>query len=106
MPIPLPESIRSILDTLVFHVELDTAKDKADVKLTVTNGKDPFFTISVSGAKSSAKKITPLTGVESSEWVQDITLDQLEKVVASLEKAGVPQAYTDMLDQALEQSFG
>lgn len=102
----LPESIRSILDTLVFRVELNTAKDKADVKLTVTNGTDPFFTVSASSTKSSAKKITPLTGVESSEWAQDITLDQLEKVVASLEKAGVPQAYTDMLDQALEESFG
>ena len=102
----IPESIRSILDTLVFHLDLNTAKDKGDLKLTVSNGSANFITISLSGSKSTAKKITPLTGVESSEWLEDISLDKLEKVVESLEKAGVPQVYTDLLDQELEDSFG
>lgn len=101
----IPESIRSILDTLVFHVDLNTAKDKGDIALTVTNGSDKFFTISLNGSKGAAKKIDPAEGIEASEWAQGITLDQMEKVVASLEKAGVPQAYTDKLDEALEESF-
>ena len=102
----IPESVRSILDTLVFHVDLNTAKDKGDVSLTVSSGSAKFITLALSGTKSTAKQITPLTGVDSSEWLQDVSLDKLEKVVESLEKAGVPQAYTDLLDQELEDSFG
>ena len=102
----IPESVRSILDTLVFHVDLNTAKDKGDISLTVSSGSAKFITLALSGTKSTAKQITPLTGVDSSEWLQDVSLDKLEKVVESLEKAGVPQAYTDLLDQELEDSFG
>ena len=57
------------------------------------------------GAKSSAKKISAADGVEPEEWAEDITLDKLEKVVASIEKAGVPTAYTDMLDDWLDSNF-
>ena len=56
--------------------------------------------------KSAAKALTPLTGVESSEWLGDITGEKLGKIVESLGKAGIPQAYTDLLDQLLEESFG
>ena len=93
--------------TLVeFRVDLDTSKDKAAVALTVTNGSDKFFTLAVDGAKGAARKITPAEGIEASEWANDITLDKLEKVVAAIESAGVPTAYTDMLDAALDDAFG
>ena len=87
-------------------MDLNTAKDKGDISLTVSSGSAKFITLALSGTKSTAKQITPLTGVDSSEWLQDVSLDKLEKVVESLEKAGVPQAYTDLLDQELEDSFG
>ncbi len=102
----LPESIRSILDTLVFRLDLNTGKDKADVKLTVSSGSAKFITVATETKKSAAKAITPLTGVESSEWLGDVTVDKLQKIVESLGKAGIPQAYTDLLDQLLEESFG
>ncbi len=102
----IPEALNAILDTLVFDFELDTSKDKAAVTFTLTNGKDKLITIAIDGKKTSAKKISaPADGVESSVWAQSITLDTLEKVVASMEKAGVPTAYTDMLETALEDSF-
>ena len=65
-----------------------------------------FITIAADTEKSAAKALTPLTGVESSEWLGDITGEKLGKIVESLGKAGVPQAYTDLLDQLLEESFG
>ena len=98
--------MRSILETLVFRLDLNTGKDKADVKLTVSNGSAKFITIATETEKSKAKAITPLTGVESSEWLGDITGEKLSKIVESLGKAGIPQAYTDLLDQLLEESFG
>ena len=101
----IPESLLSILDTLEFHVDLDTSKDKAAVTLTVTNGSDKFFTLAIDGAKGAAKKITPAEGIDANEWANDITLDKLEKVVAAIESAGVPTAYTDMLDAALDNAF-
>ena len=101
----LPESVKSILDSLEIRLDLNTAKDKADVKVTLTNGSDKLITIGLNGTKSSAKKVSTVEGVEPSEWAEGITLDQLEKVVASIEKAGVPTAYTDMLDDSLENAF-
>ena len=102
----IPESIRSILDTLILRLDLNTAKDKADVKLTVTNGSEKFFSVAVNGTKGPAKDISPAEGIEASEWAEDVTLDKLEAVVATLEKAGVPTAYTDLLDEALENALG
>jgi len=102
----IPESLKGILDTLVFRLELNTSKDKAAVTLILSNGSDRLITIAAEGAKSSAKKIGTVEGVPASEWASEITLDQLEKVVASIEKAGVPAAYTDLLDQLLDSSFG
>ena len=55
--------------------------------------------------RKAAKKISAVEGVEPSDWAGDVTLDKLEKVVASIEKAGVPEAYTDLLDQALDNAF-
>ena len=101
----LPEALNGILDSLVFQFDLNTSKDKAAVSLTLTNGKDKLITIAINGKKSSAKKITTVDGIESSAWAQGITLDQLEKVVAAIEKAGGPSAYTDYLDQALDNAF-
>ena len=102
----LPESVRSILETLVFHLDMNTGKDKADIKLTVSNGSAKFITIAADTEKSAAKALTPLTGVESSEWLGDITGEKLGKIVESLGKAGVPQAYTDLLNSLLEDTFG
>ena len=102
----LPESVRSILETLVFHLDMNTGKDKADIKLTVSNGSAKFITVAADTEKSAAKALTPLTGVESSEWLGDITGEKLGKIVESLGKAGVPQAYTDLLNSLLEDTFG
>ena len=101
----LPESVRSLLESLVLRFDLNTAKDKAEITLTVSNGSEKFFSLALDGAKTGAKKLSPADGVGTSEWSEDITLDNLEKVVASIEKAGVPTAYTEMLDEALESSF-
>ena len=101
----LPESVRSLLDSLVIRLDMNTSKDKAAVTLTLSNGSDKLISISVDGAKSSAKKIATVDGVEPNEWAGEITLDQLEKVVANVEKAGVPTAYTDMIDAALDNAF-
>lgn len=101
----IPESLKGILDALVLRLELNTSKDKAAVTLILSNGSDKLITIALDGAKSSAKKISPVEGIEASDWASEITLDQLEKVVASIEKAGVPTPYTDLLDQFLDSSF-
>ena len=101
----IPEALSGILDTLTFRFDLDTSKDKAAVSLTLTNGKDKLVTIAIDGKKTSAKKISTVDGIEASEWAQEISLDKLEKVVASIEKAGVPAAYTDLLDAALDNAF-
>ena len=69
-------------------------------------GAKPRITASpFDGAKTGAKKLTTSDGVEMSKWAEDITLDRLEKVLASLEKAGVPTAYTDELDETLEEAY-
>ena len=101
----IPESLRSVLDTLVIHLDLNTGKDKANVTVAVTNGSEKLFTLAVDSTKGAAKKITPAEGIDGSEWAKDITLDKLEKVVASLEKAGLPTEYTDRLDEALDNAF-
>ena len=101
----IPESLKGILDALVLRLELNTSKDKAAVTLILSNGSDRLITIALDGARSSAKKISPVEGIEASDWASEITLDKLEKVVASIEKAGVPTPYTDLLDQFLDSSF-
>ena len=101
----LPESLKSILDSLTVRLELNTAKDKSAVTLTLLTGGDKLISIAADGAKSSAKPIAAADGVEPDEWAGDITLDKLEKVVAAIEKAGVPAAYTDFLDEALDSAF-
>ena len=100
-----PESVRSLLESLVLRFDLNTTKDKAEIRLTVSNGSENFFTLALDGAKTGAKQLTTSDGVEMDEWAEEITLDRLEKVVASIEKAGVPTAYTEILDEALESSF-
>ena len=102
---PLPESIRSLLESLVFRFDLNTGKDKAAVTLTVTNGSDKLISIAVDGTKAAGKKISPVDGVAPDEWAEDVTLDKLEKVVANIEKAGVPTGYTDLLNDALDNAF-
>ena len=102
----LPESVMSVLEALVIRFDLNTAKDKAAVTLTLSNGSDKLIAVSIDGTKSAAKKIDTVDGVDPSEWAGDITLDKLEKVVGNIEKAGVPDVYTDMLDAALDSAFG
>ena len=101
----LPESVRSLLESLVLRLDMNTSKDKAEISLSVTNGSEKFITIAVDGAKSGAKKLSPVDGAEPGDWADDITLDRLEKVVSSIEKAGAPTAYTDLLDDLLDSAF-
>ena len=101
----LPEAVKSLLDSLVIRLDLNTTRDKAAVTLTLNAGNDKLISIAVNGVKSAAKSISPVDGVEPNEWAGDITLDKLEKVVASIERAGVPTAYTDLLDAALDNAF-
>ena len=101
----LPESIKSVLEAMELRFDLNTSKDKGTVKLTLGTGTDKLISITVDGAKSSAKKISTVDGVEPNEWAEDVSLDKLEKVVANIEKAGVPTAYTDLLDQLLDNAF-
>ena len=102
----LPESAKSVLDSLTFHLDLDSSKEKSSAVVTVSAGSGTLLTISFEGSRSAAKKIAPAEGVEPADWAGDITLEKLEKVVDSLEKAGVPAAYTEMLDAALGRVFG
>ena len=100
----LPASVRSLFDSLTLRLDMNTSNDKAEIRLTVTNGSEKLVTISIDGTKAAAKKLAAVTGVEPDEWVSDISLDKLETVVANIEKAGVPVAYTDLLDAALDSA--
>ena len=102
----LPESVVSLIEDFSFRLDLDTSKSKAQITLTVLSGRDMFLTLSLDGTVAAGKNVSSVSGVEPQEWTEDISLDQLERVVSSLDRAGVPEAYTDLIDQLLDSYFG
>ena len=107
MPSGMPESLKSILDDLVIRFDMDTAKSKENIVMSLLSNKEKLISLSLNNAFTGSKPVSKVSnGVETGEWAADITLDKLEKIVDSLEKAGIPEAYTDMLDQMLENYVG
>lgn len=102
----IPEALRGLLDKLTIRFDMDSGKDKGSISMTLATGGEKLLTIAVEGNRSTAKKISPAKGVAPDEWAEAVSLDKLEPVVASLEKAGVPEAYADLLDQLLENAMG
>ena len=102
----IPDSLISILEDIEFRLDMETARDKFELALTAsTNGK-LLASVSVDGQTGGSKNVSRVSdSVEIEEWAEDITLDKLEKIVDSIERAGVPQAYTDLLDAYLDSAF-
>ncbi|MBE6909502.1 MAG: zinc ribbon domain-containing protein [Ruminococcaceae bacterium] len=100
-----PEELTGILEELVIRIDMDTARNKINGKLSLLSGSKMLISLSVECATGSGKAVNRVTGVEPEEWAEDITLDKAEKIVDSIERAGVPGAYTELLDQALEENF-
>lgn len=101
----IPSSVVSILEDVEFRLDMNTSKNKTDLTLTASTGGKMLISIAYNAQTAGSKNVSTVSGVAPEEWAEDITLDKLEKVVESIERAGVPQAYTDLLDEALESSF-
>ena len=102
----IPDALVSILEDIELRLDMETARDKFELALTAsTNGK-LLISASVDGQTGPNKNISRVSNsVAMEEWAEDITLDKLEKIVDSIERAGVPEAYTELLDMYLDSAF-
>jgi hypothetical protein len=101
----MPEVIKSLLEDVELIFDLNVVKTKTDIKLTVLTDGKTILTGKLTANTGGAKSVGTASGISPDEWKDEVTLDSLEKLVAKLEKAGVPTEYTDRIDEALEDSF-
>lgn len=88
----------SLLRNLVLRIEMDTSRNKGKVTLHILSDGASILTIAGNVESKSGGKVTAVNGAEMEEWSADLDANGfLMTLVESLERAGVPEAYTSMI---------
>lgn len=91
-------TISGALRNLAIRLDMDTSRNKGKVTLTLLSDGETILSLGGKAENKSGGRVNPVTGTEMEEWSADMdTAGFLEKLVGSLEQAGVPDAYTSMI---------
>ena len=101
----VPASVADVLSGLEIRLDMDSEKGRSENKLSVSGGGSMLVALSTDASIADGRDVSAVNGVDSDEWAQDITFDKLQKIVDSIEHAGVPSVYTDLLSQMLIYSL-
>ena len=87
-----------ILRNFALRLEMDTGRDKGSMTLTVLSDGASLLSLSGSVNAKAGGRVNAVTGENMEKWSSEMDTDGfLMNLVTSLEKAGVPEAYTSMI---------